>query len=189
MPRTRPATAPAPGPLRSSPPALDAAPTVATLTAQPSSTAPLSVTLSARLTNTGADPLPAGLPLTFSARGAAIRTFTTTEGLAPGAALELALDWSPGADGDWDVVVAPDAGERTLGDAVLCRIPDTAHFSVEPGGCSAVYRLEPRLAAGAARQPGDRGRAAAHPGHAMRPSSVTRAGCSGTIRSGRTTAT
>ena len=108
----------------------DAHPVVATLTAEPSATAPLSVTLSARLINSGADSLPAGLPLTFYARDAATTTVTTTQGLAPGEALDLVLDWSPGTDGDWDVAVVPNAGQRKLGDAELCRVPDAAHFTV-----------------------------------------------------------
>ena len=110
---------------------LDAVPVVAALSAEPSATAPLSVTLAAQLTNTGADPLPAGLPLTFYARGAAITTLTTTQSLAPGATLDLALDWSPAVDGDWHVVAVLNEGQRTLGDAVLCSIPGTAHFTVD----------------------------------------------------------
>ena len=108
----------------------DASPVVAALTAEPSATAPLSVTLSARLSNAGADPLPAGLPLTFSARGAPITTLTTTEAWLP--ARRSAWRWTgaraPMGTGTWSS--HPIVGERTLGDAVLCRIPDTAHFTV-----------------------------------------------------------
>ena len=80
----------------------DAIPVVAALTAEPSATAPLSVTLSARLSNAGADPLPAGLPLTFSARGAADhhahhhRKPGARRDARPGARLEPGRRWGLG---------------------------------------------------------------------------------------------
>jgi len=110
---------------------LDAAPVVTAVTAEPSPADSLSVTLSVRLSNAGAEPLPAGLPLTFHARNAAVATLTTPESLAPGDNVDLAFDWSPAVAGDWDVVATPNDGQRSLGDAVLCRVPAAAHFTVD----------------------------------------------------------
>ncbi len=66
------------------------------------------------------------MPFTFLAGGEAVGTVTTTESLAPGAALALALPWAPMTRNEWDVVVVPNGGQSALGDTVLCVRPAEA---------------------------------------------------------------
>jgi uncharacterized repeat protein (TIGR01451 family) len=112
----------------------DASVLVTSLTAEPAPTEPalaaLALTLRTVISNTGSDALPAGVPLTFYGRDAVIGTVTTTQTLASGASLEVALGWTPYAEGNWDLTVVPNRGKRAVGDEVLCRIPDEASFTV-----------------------------------------------------------
>jgi hypothetical protein len=127
-----------------------AAPVATGLTAEPVAGWPISLTLTAVISNTGRDPLPAGMPVTFY-EGDTTISVTSTEGrLAPGESQTLSVVWVPDAGRDYDIGVTvgqngipgpagptvgagadgTQTGVRDLPHIPLCATPPTAHFNV-----------------------------------------------------------
>ena len=84
--------------------------TAGLVSAEPSATSPMSVTLTAAITNTGTATLPAGLPVAFSSGVDPIGSVLTTQPIAPNGAVTVTLNWPVENPGDHDIVVSPNAG-------------------------------------------------------------------------------
>lgn len=99
--------------------------TVMSVLAEPASAHPLSVTLTALISNAGPDTVPAGLPAGFYARPAGAPALAvTTQALPPGAVEAVEAQWTPAGGGRYDVNIVlndPDAPDRLP----LCSAPDT----------------------------------------------------------------
>jgi Concanavalin A-like lectin/glucanases superfamily/Bacterial TSP3 repeat/Bacterial Ig-like domain len=110
----------------------DAGPVVTSLAAEPVAGWPVSLTLTAVISNTGPDSLPAGIPVAFSRGATPIGSVTTTLPLASGASTVLSLVWAPDATGDHDikVIVGQIGNLPYVSSGPLCVTPAAAHFTL-----------------------------------------------------------
>ena len=107
----------------------DAAPAATSLTAEPVAGWPISLTLTTVISNTGPDPLPAGIPVALYDGGAHIGQVTTTVPLAAGESQALSLIWAPDGARDYDIALA--VGQiGNLPHGPLCVTPAAAHFNL-----------------------------------------------------------
>ncbi|MCX6033133.1 MAG: proprotein convertase P-domain-containing protein, partial [Chloroflexi bacterium] len=95
------------------------------VSAEPSAGSPLSVTLTAVVSNTGTATVAAGLPVAFSVDEKPIGTALTAQALGPGQSVTVALDWAVEFPGDYTINVVPNSG--TVQPLALCRQPAAAH--------------------------------------------------------------
>ncbi len=103
----------------------DAGLTAMFVSAEPSAASPLSVTLTAVVSNTGTATVAAGLPVAFSVDGKMIGTALTAQALAPGGSMTVAFDWAVEFPGDYTINVVPNSG--TAQPLALCRQPASVH--------------------------------------------------------------
>jgi hypothetical protein len=110
----------------------DAEPVVTGLTAEPVAGSPVSLTLTSVISNTGPDPLPAGIPVVFNEGITHIGSVTTTVPLASGESQALSFVWSPGGTRDYDIAVTVGriANSPYMPYGPLCVTPPAAHFTV-----------------------------------------------------------
>jgi uncharacterized repeat protein (TIGR01451 family) len=110
----------------------NAAPIVAGLTVEPVAGWPISLTLTAVISNAGPDPLPAGIPVGLNEGISHIGSVTTGAPLASGESQSLSLIWAPDATGDHDITIA--VGQignlPYLPNGPLCAMPPPAHFTL-----------------------------------------------------------
>lgn len=105
-----------------------AGPIVAALTAEPAATSPFSLTVTAVISNTGPETLPAGLPVGFFAGQRLLQTVVTTQALAPGAGQPISVIWAVEGSGDYEISVRPNNPPVEPGGAApltLCQTPAT----------------------------------------------------------------
>ena len=101
------------------------------VTAEPVAGSAVSLTLTAQVSNGGNDALPAGLPLTFYARGKPSERLRPPRAWRPAGSVQSGAELgAPTTGGDWDIVVVPNGGQSTLGDAVLCEIPAEVRVNI-----------------------------------------------------------
>ena len=122
---------------------------------------PITLTLTAAVSNAGPETAPAGLPVRVFANGAPAGAVTTTQLLAPGQSEALSLLWAPEGPGSYDVGLA--AGDSAAGPppAQLCQTPETSVETVAVQDVALYSGWNLVNAGQPAGEPGDRrGRAA-----------------------------
>jgi hypothetical protein len=102
----------------------DAALLISSLTAEPVAGFPMSLTLTAVISNTGPDSLPAGIPINFTESAGAIGSVTSTAPLSAGESQALSIVWTP--EGARDYAIVGQIGNLSYS---LCSTPPQAHFS------------------------------------------------------------
>jgi hypothetical protein len=107
----------------------DAALIATRLAAEPVAGWPISLTLTALISNTGPDALPAGIPVVFNEGITHIGSVTTTVPLASGESQSVSLVWAPAAASDYEIV-GQIANLSYLPYGPLCVTPPPAHFTL-----------------------------------------------------------
>ncbi len=107
---------------------------VTQITAEPQGASSQLLTLSAQVSNSGPDALPAGMPVGFYAGSERAGVAVTSQALAAGESAVVTATWSAAGSGDYDVQVVPDDADggvpsfAAAADAVpLCSTPETTH--------------------------------------------------------------
>jgi hypothetical protein len=112
----------------------DAALIVTRLSAEPVAGWPISLTLTAVISNAGPDPLPAGIQASFGEGGDSIGLATSSAALGSGQSRALSIVWASDGARAYDFAVAPAAPQDGVGGplaAALCGAPEPVHFSVQ----------------------------------------------------------
>jgi uncharacterized repeat protein (TIGR01451 family) len=106
-----------------------AAPVATRLTAEPVQGWPISLTLTVVVSNTGPEPLPAGIPVALNEGTTPIGQVATSIPLGVGESQALSLAWAP--DGARDYAIGVTVGEiGNLPNGPLCVTPPTPYFTV-----------------------------------------------------------
>ncbi|HSN78223.1 MAG TPA: CARDB domain-containing protein [Anaerolineae bacterium] len=96
--------------------------TAALASSEPSATSPMSITLTAVVTNTGLATVAAGLPVVFSADDQALGSALTTEPLGPNQSRLVSINWPVAGPATYVVSVIPAPG-AAASPLVLCNEP------------------------------------------------------------------
>ena len=107
---------------------LPAAPTIASILVEPASGVTGTVTITARLNNTGGE-LPAGLLVGFFANGVPVAT-AAAPALAAGQGVTLTVAWPDVYGGDFDLRVVPNVPSTSGSRLPLCAAPESLNRTV-----------------------------------------------------------
>ena len=91
---------------------------------------PFSVTVTAVISNTGDDELPADLLVGFYVYDTRIGTAATTQALGPGQSEAISLTWDVDFPGDYDITIVPNDGQVEADPPVLCSLPSSARQTI-----------------------------------------------------------